>query len=109
MSSFPGLAIGLYTAAVVLTEGLAIPIIAGVAAATQIIGTETALKKIGETHQENLADCQLQQNESQQRLELARSQFQETLAKQEWNSQSIETTALQVIFLILKSCHQFLS
>jgi len=93
--------------AIVLTDGLAIPIIAGIAAGTQMAGTQAALVSKGREHQETVDECKRRQNQSEQRVESTRFQLQETLFDQESNFQSLETTALQVIILLKIICKTF--
>ena len=100
ISFFQALTYALGAVAIALTDGLAIPIIAGIAAGTQMAGTQAALVSKGREHQETVDECKRRQNRSEQRVESTRLQLQETLFDQESNFQSLETTALQVIVLL---------
>ncbi len=107
ISFFQALTYALGAVAIVLTDGLAIPIIAGIAAGTQIAGTQAALKSKGREHQETVDECKRRRYQSEQRVESTRFQLQETLFDQESNFQSLETTALQVTVLLKKMCMSF--
>ncbi len=62
-------------AGVVLSEGILLPIVLGVGAASQISNAFTMLKREREELQKTLEECRSEKYESEKRLEETRCQF----------------------------------
>ncbi len=85
----------------VLSDGILLPAVAAIGAATNVFNTQSMLYKKRDELQKTLDECRRDKIESEVRLESTRSEVMSTLSDREMASQPLETLALQVTFFKL--------